>query len=140
MTHGIVVFHFGSFLPFYPLNSPKKQNFKKMKKHREISFFDTCVPKIMIRWCTVPEIWWVTGGWTKKWHIEVGAPPKNFITLKYQVHDLLQKLHNIDFTWHRSQRFLRQGVEKQEFSAFPINFFENKQKLFSSNLIVYTPY
>ena len=35
---------------------------------------------------------------------------------------------------------LREGVQKQEFSAFPINFFAKKQKLFSSNLIVYTPY
>ena len=39
----------------------------------EISFY-TCVPKIMISWCTVPEIWWATDGWTdgrKRWHIEV---------------------------------------------------------------------
>ena len=35
----------------------------------EISFY-TCVPKIMISWCTVPEIWWATDG-RKRWHIEV---------------------------------------------------------------------
>ena len=100
-------------------NSPKHENFKKMKKKGlEISFyanhdhilycswdmaretcncyfsfwaifcpftslptlpdleisFYTCVPKIMISWCTVPEIWWATDGWTdgrKRWHIEV---------------------------------------------------------------------
>ena len=28
----IVIFHFGLFLPFYPLNFPEKWNFKKMKK------------------------------------------------------------------------------------------------------------
>ena len=31
MTHVIAVFHFELFLPFYPPNSPKKQNFIKMK-------------------------------------------------------------------------------------------------------------
>ena len=38
----------------------------------------------MIRWCTVPEIWCTMDGRTdgrtggrKKWHIEVGVPPKN---------------------------------------------------------------
>ena len=67
-----------------PLNSPKNQNFEKMKKKKkslEISSFYICVPKIMFRWCTVPEIWCMTDdGRTdkrKKWHIEVGAPPKN---------------------------------------------------------------
>ena len=45
----------------------------------------TCVPKIMIRWCTVPETWCMTDRQTnrwmdrwKKWHMEVGAPPKKF--------------------------------------------------------------
>ena len=28
----IIIFHFGLFLPFYQNNSPKNQNFKKMKK------------------------------------------------------------------------------------------------------------
>ena len=64
-------------------NSLKNQNLKKWKKHLEISPIYTCVPKIMIRWCTVS---WdmMHDGWTdrqmggqKKWHMEVGAPPKN---------------------------------------------------------------
>ena len=37
-------------------------------------------------------------------------------------HDLLQKLNNIDFTWHRPRDFL------------------NNQKIFSSNLIIYSPH
>ena len=56
------------FLPFYtpkpplpppaPANDPKNQKFLKIwKKPLEISSFDTRVPKIMITWCTVPEIW-----------------------------------------------------------------------------------
>ena len=72
------------FCPFTPLTAQKIKIFKKWKKHLEISSFYTCVPKIMIRWCMVPEIWCVTDRqmdrWTdrwKKWHIEVGAPPKN---------------------------------------------------------------
>ena len=27
----IVIFHFGLFFPFYPINNPKNENFKKMK-------------------------------------------------------------------------------------------------------------
>ena len=55
-------------------------------------------------------------------------------------HDVLQKLHNIDFAWHRSEDILKEEVEKQEFPAFPMKAFENNQKLFSSNLIIYSPY
>ena len=53
-------------------------------------------------------------------------------------HDLLQKLHNIDFIWHRSRDFIKEEVE--EFPAFPVKAFKNNQKLFSSNLIIYSPY
>ena len=35
VTNVIIIFHFGLFLPFYPPNSPKNQNFKKMKKNPE---------------------------------------------------------------------------------------------------------
>ena len=102
--------NFGHFLLFYTTNNPKNQNFDKMKKrwHLHFEFFSalspsnipknqnliknektyTCVPKIMIRWCTVSEIWCAKDRRTyrrmdgrtdrrKKWHIEVGAPPKN---------------------------------------------------------------
>ena len=48
------------FLPFYPSNSLKNKNFEKWKKHLEISSFCICVPKIVIRWCTLPEIWCMT--------------------------------------------------------------------------------
>ena len=47
---------FGHFLPFYPPNSLKNENTKKMKKCLEISSFYTSVPKIMIVGYTVPEI------------------------------------------------------------------------------------
>ena len=95
---------FFALLPFTPRlpNRPKNQNFKKMKKTAEIPSFYTCVLKIMTRWGTVPEIWCATDGWTdgqmdgwtdrgtdrwmnewtdrqivRKWHIVVGAQPKN---------------------------------------------------------------
>ena len=48
----------------------------KKKKRQEISFY-TCVPKIMIRWCMVPEKWCKMDR-QKKWNIEVGAPPKKW--------------------------------------------------------------
>ena len=47
----------GYFLPFYPTNDRKIKISKKWKKSLEISSFYTCVPKIMITRCTVPEIW-----------------------------------------------------------------------------------
>ena len=55
------------FCPFIPPNNPKIQNFKKNEKQKqkrlEISWFYIHVPKIMIRWCTVPKIWCATDGW-----------------------------------------------------------------------------
>ena len=45
------------FLPFYPLNNPKNQNFGKLKKKSlEISSIYTYVPKVMIICYTVPKI------------------------------------------------------------------------------------
>ena len=68
-------------------NSPKNQNFKKWKEKKslEILSFYTYVPKIMIRWCTVPEIWCTadvltdgrTDGRTEKVIYRGGCPPKN---------------------------------------------------------------
>ena len=47
----------GYFLSFCPSNSLKNENLKKMKKHLEISSFNTSSPKIMIIVYMVPEIW-----------------------------------------------------------------------------------
>ena len=77
MTHVTFIFHFGLFFALLPPNSPKNENIKKWKKYLELSSFYKCSPKIMIRWCMVPEIWCETDGWTdewKKWHRGVGAP------------------------------------------------------------------
>ena len=53
----LLFFGLGYFLPFYPTNSPKNENFKKMKKTcGEIIIFHMC----MIFWCIVPEIWCAT--------------------------------------------------------------------------------
>ena len=46
--------------PFTPLTAQKIKSLKKQKKYLEISSFYTCVPKIMIRWNMVPEIWCMT--------------------------------------------------------------------------------
>ena len=80
VTDVIIIFHSGLF--FALLASLTTQKIKisiKWKTFLEISLFYTCVPKIMIRWCTVPEIWCTTDGQIderKKWHIEVDAPPR----------------------------------------------------------------
>ena len=83
------------------MTQKNQKNFKNLKKKKkkppgdmEISSFYTCVPKIMIRWYTVPQMWCATDGWTHgqidgctKWHIEVSAPPnksKNTVLTKYR--------------------------------------------------------
>ena len=38
-----------------------------MKKTLDISSVYICIPKIMIRWCTVPEIWCAMDGQTDRW-------------------------------------------------------------------------
>ena len=69
------------FCPFNSLTAQKIKIFKKWKKPLEISSFYICVPKV---WSD--DVWFLRYGvqqtdgqmdrW-KKWHIEVGAPPKN---------------------------------------------------------------
>ena len=58
--------HFGLFFAFLPPNNPENQNFEKKKKSMELSSFHTFVPKIVIRWCMVLEIWCMTDGRTDK--------------------------------------------------------------------------
>ena len=65
VTDVTVVFYFGLF---YPSNSLKNQNFKKNeKKSLEISSFYTCVPKMIIGWRMVPEIWYARDGRMDRW-------------------------------------------------------------------------
>ena len=45
------------FCPFNSLTTQKIKILKKWKECLEISSFYACVPKIRIRWCTVPELW-----------------------------------------------------------------------------------
>ena len=56
--------HFGQFFallsPPSPLSTQKIKILKKWNNVLEISWFYICAPKIMIRWCMVPEIWCVT--------------------------------------------------------------------------------
>ena len=49
--------NFGLFFALLPPNDSESQNYEKMKKSLDIPSFYTCVPKIMITWCTVPETW-----------------------------------------------------------------------------------
>ena len=51
------------------------------KKCLEISSFHICVPKIMIRWCTIPEIWCVTEGRTVIVKIDLVSMMFCFVTL-----------------------------------------------------------
>ena len=42
---------------FTPLTTTKIKISQKWKKHLEMLSFYTCVPKIIIIWCLLPEIW-----------------------------------------------------------------------------------
>ena len=53
--------HLGQFFAHLPPENLKNQNFEKILKNPlEILSFYTSVPKIMIIWYTVPEIWCMT--------------------------------------------------------------------------------
>ena len=74
VTMYLLFFILGYFLPFYSpffnlfaLSTAQKVKISKNeKKSLEISSFYKCVPKIMIRRCTVPEIWCATDRRTEK--------------------------------------------------------------------------
>ena len=54
------------------------------------------------------------------------------VTKSQKVHILshvLQKFHSIDFAKHNSLGFLMQGVEKQEYPAFPLAFLTKIKKV-----------
>ena len=57
-----------SFCPFTALTAQKIKISKneKKKKKLEITSFYTCVTKIIIRWCTVPEKWCTIGAQTDR--------------------------------------------------------------------------
>ena len=57
----VIIFHFRLFFALLPHYLPKKPIFfQKCQKQLEIPSFYTHVPKLMIRWCMVPEIWCTT--------------------------------------------------------------------------------
>ena len=57
----VIIFNFGPFFTFLlPQQLEKSEFWKNEKKLQGILSFYICVPKIMIRWCVVPEIWCVT--------------------------------------------------------------------------------
>ena len=86
----LLFFILGYFLPFYHPNGPKNQNFKKSQKNKNNNnnnkktnkkttwryhfrhvYQNLWLDDVQLLRCGAPR----TDGW-KKWHIEVGAPPK----------------------------------------------------------------
>ena len=67
----------------------KNENFKKNKKVSGVPSFYTGVPKIIIRWCTVSEIWCMTDRWTGRQTEKVTyrgeCGPKNFCLINIQL-------------------------------------------------------
>ena len=82
----IVIFHFGLFFVLLPtltiqkIKISKKWKKKQTKKQLEISSLYTCVPKIMITWCMVPEIRCATDGWIdRKSNIQRWVPHRKTV-------------------------------------------------------------
>ena len=59
ITTGILSF-LAIFCTFTLLTTWKIKILKKWEKHLQLSSFYTCLPKIRIIWCMLPEIWSVT--------------------------------------------------------------------------------
>ena len=50
----------------HPAPQQPEKTKSKRTKYRVTSSFYICVPKIMITWCTVPEIWCAMGRWSDR--------------------------------------------------------------------------
>ena len=84
MAHDTCNCYFLFWAIFFPFTPQENKISKKMKK----SHGDIIILHVYQK--LLDDIWFLryggrqVDGW-KKWHIELGAPPKNFITSKYQV-------------------------------------------------------
>ena len=113
MAHDGCNCYFSFWAIFCPFTShqPKKWKFqKKWKKGLEISSFYTCTPKIMISWCTVPEILCVTDRWMDRksdiwrWmpHLKGGGGEGKIFE------DLGKNVQNLKILWKRAGNCMRQ--------------------------------
>ena len=75
VTGVIVIFHFGLFFALLHPSSPKNKNFKKMKKN----------PRRFHHFTHVYQHLWLDDDGRKKWHIEVGTPPKKNKNISWHV-------------------------------------------------------
>ena len=75
VTGVIVIFHFGLFFALLHPCSPKNKNFKKMKKN----------PRRFHHFIHVYQHLWLDDDGRKKWHIEVGTPPKKNKNISWHV-------------------------------------------------------
>ena len=107
------------FYPFIPLTAPKNKISKKGKNIWRYHHFTHLYKKLWLNDVRFLRYGGQQVDGQKKWHIEVGAPPKNFITLKYQVMIFYKNVININFSWHRSQGFLRQGGRETGIFCLP---------------------
>ena len=71
----LLFFILGYFLPFYPPNRAKNQNFKKMKKKPGDIIILHIIAKNYDQ--MMYGFWDMLRDGRTKWHIEVGVPPKN---------------------------------------------------------------
>ena len=136
VTHVIVVFHFGqvfSFLQSKTISPKQPKNIKfqkKWEKHLEMSSFYTCVQKIMIRWCTVSEIWLATDGQTEKVTYRRGCPTLKLHNIGISSHDLLQNFIKPILLEIRPKTFSERGYRHRNFLPSTLTFLRTSKNAF----------
>ena len=109
------------FHTFNLLTAHKIKIFEKWKKHLEISSFYVSVPKIIVRWCTVPEIRCVTDvivisyfGLFLPFYPPNSPKNQNFVKMKKNT----LRYHHFTYVqqklWSGHVRFLRYGARRTD--------------------------
>ena len=124
----------GYFLPFYPTNNPIVK--KMTKKHAEISFF-TSVPKIIITYYNVPEIWHVSEIYCMTsviaiflfWLFFALLPPwqpekRKFEKMEKKNHLEISSFYtSVPKSWLHAIMFLRYGMWQVQLLFFILGYF-----------------
>ena len=102
--------YFRAVFGLFPLTVQKIKIFKKWKKKLKISLFYTSVPKIMITWCTVPEIWCATDRWPDRWTEKVNIS-------RWVPHIKIHDIYFIKYGRSEYNRILRIHLNMPEYAG-----------------------
>ena len=112
--------YFSFWAIFCSFTAQKIKISQKWKKTLDISLVYTCVPKIMIRWCTVPQKWCATDGQTEKVTHRGGCPMKK--KTPWDIIILHKYTKNQNHMLYRSWDMARDGSSYFSFLAIFCSF------------------